>query len=519
MNTESRTKNSIRNLLTGVAGQVTSVLLSFISRTIFIYFLDIEYLGINGLFSNILTILSLAELGVGSAIVYSMYKPIAKNDRDTLKALMKLYSKIYTIIGIVIAIIGTTLVPVLDVFIKNKPENIDNLVLIYCMFLLNTVISYFFSYKRSIITADQREYICTLYRFIFNLVKVVLQIIILTITQNFVLYLAIQIVCTLMENIAISIKADKLYPFLKTKNNVELDKKDKASIFKNIKALMLYKICSTMLDGTDNLIISSFIGVAWVGLLSNYTLVIGAVSLILVQIMGSITASIGNIISIESKEKQEDIFYNTFFVSFLLYGFSSVCLMILINPFISLWLGKNYILHELIVFIIVLNFYIYGMQSTVWAYRSTMGLFIYGKFRPLVSGIMNIVVSIILGKYLGLLGVLLGTTITRILTNIWYDPIIIFKYGFKKSVKSYYLKYLKYLAIFLSTTILISKTSLIIDSSSVAGFTLLLIITCLISSIIFFLMFRKCKEFKYLVEKLIDVINIKRVEDNNEIVE
>ena len=198
MNTESRTKNSLRNLLTGVVGQVITVLLNFISRSIFIHFLDIEYLGLNGLFTNILTILSLAELGVGGAIVYSMYKPIAENDKDTLKALMKLYSKIYTIIGIVIAIIGIAIAPFLDIFIKNKPKNISNLVIIYFMFLLNTVISYFFSYKRSIITADQREYICTFYKFIFNVVKVILQIIVLIITRNFILYLAVQIFCTFM---------------------------------------------------------------------------------------------------------------------------------------------------------------------------------------------------------------------------------------------------------------------------------------------------------------------------------
>lgn len=513
MNTESRTKNSLRNLLTGVVGQVITVLLNFISRTIFIKFLNIEYLGLNGLFTNIITILSLAELGVGGAIVYSMYKPIAENDRDTLKALMKLYSKIYMTIGIVIAVLGVAIIPFLDVFIKNTPKNINNLSIIYCIFLLNTVMSYFFSYKRSIITADQREYICTLYRFIFNIIKFVLQIIILIITQNFILYLIIQVLCTLMENVAISIKADKLYPFLKEKDDIKLKKSDKVKIFTNIKALMIYKICSTMLDGTDNLIISSFIGVVWVGLLSNYTLVIGAVSLVLTQIISAITASIGNVVSVESKEKQEEIFYNMFFISFLLYGFSSICLIILINPFISLWLGKDYILSELKVFIIVLNFYIYGMQNVVWTYRSTMGLFIYGKFRPLVSGIMNIVLSIILCKYLGLLGVLLGTTITRLATNVWYDPIIIFKYGFKKSVKLYYLKYLQYIFIFLTMSILLKIFNYIIDGDGIIYFVILLLTTCLALIISFFIIFRKNKEFKYLEEKISNIIKHYKMRD------
>lgn len=517
MNRESRTKNSIKNLLTGMIGQIITVILSFINRSVFIYFLDVEYLGVNGLFSNILTILSLAELGIGSAIIYSMYKPIAENDKNTLKALMNLYAKIYIIIGMIIAVVGVAIVPFLDLIIKNKP-NIDNLVLIYLMFLTNTVISYFFSYKRSIITADQRNYICLTYRFLFSLIKVILQIIILTMTKNFILFLTIQILCTLGENIAISIKADKLYPFLKSRDNIKLDKSFKSNIFKNIKALMIYKVCATMLDGTDNIIISSFIGVAWVGLLSNYTLVIDSISLVLTQIVGSVTASIGNIISSESNEKQEEIFNIVFFVSFLLYGFSSICLIILINPFISLWIGENYNLSQLTVFIIVLNFYIYGMQNVVWTYRSTMGLFIYGKLRPLISGVMNIIVSIILAKYLGILGVLLGTTITRLVTNVWYDPIIIFKYGFKKSIIPYYTKYLQYFCIFIISLIITRQISYIISGSSVVDFIVLLMVSCLTPSMIFTFVFRKSKEFKYLKSKLLHIVNRKKLRGNSKFI-
>lgn len=512
MNIESRTKNSIKNLLTGIVGQVVTVLLSFINRSVFVYFLGVEYLGVNGLFTNILTILSLAELGVGSAIVYSMYKPIAENDKNTLKALMNLYSKIYIIIGIVIAVAGVAITPFLDLVIKHRP-NVNNLVLIYLMFLTNTVISYFFSYKRSIITADQRDYICLIYRFVFNLIKVILQIIILIITRNFILFLTIQILCTLGENIAISMKANKLYPFLNSRDNIKLDKKFKSNIFKNIKALMIYRVCATMLDGTDNIIISSFVGVMWVGLLSNYTLIIGSISLVLTQIIGSVTASIGNIISSESSEKQEEIFNVVFFVSFLLYGFSSVCLIILINPFISLWIGERYNLSQLTVVIIVLNFYIYGMQNAVWTYRSAMGLFIYGKFRPLISGIMNIIISIVLAKYCGILGVLLGTTITRLVTNVWYDPIIIFRYGFKKSVISYYIKYLQYFCAFISSLIITWQISYIINGTGMVNFIVLLIVSCLIPSILFTLVFKKSKEFKYLKDKLLHIVNKKKIQE------
>lgn len=501
MNSDSRMKNSIRNIVVGLGGQVLTLLLNFISRSVFIQTLSMEYLGINGLFSNILTMLSLVDLGIGSAIVYSMYEPIAKNDKKKLKGLMDLYSKVYTIIGISMVLIGLCIVPFLDVIIKNKP-NIDNLILIYLMFLCNTVVSYFFSYKRSIITADQRDYICSLYRYIFNVIKVFLQIVVLYLTKNFILYLLIQMICTLGENIAISYKANKLYPFLKDNKKEKLDNKSKKEIFKNVKALMIYKVCGVMLDGTDNIIISSFVGVVWVGLLSNYTLIVGAISTILSQIFGAITASVGNVVSNESVEKQEEVFNIVFFISFLLYGFFSICLFTLINPFIELWIGYEYKLSMSVVFVLVLNFYIYGMQTTVWTFRSTMGLFIYGKYRPLISSIINIVASIILAKSYGILGVLIGTTISRVLTNVFYDPLIIFKYGFKKSTKKYYIKYIFYLILLIFTTLIISVININIIGNSIYLLILKIILTIIFSILIWFLVFYRTNELKYIISKI-----------------
>lgn len=509
MNSDSRIKNSMRNIVVGLGGQSTTLLLNFISRSVFIKTLSIEYLGVNGLFSNILTMLSLVDLGIGSAIVYSMYEPIAKNDKKKLKGLMNLYSKVYILIGLGMTLIGLCIIPFLDVIIKNKP-NINNLTLIYLMFLCNTVVSYFFSYKRSIITADQRDYICSFYRYIFNFIKVFLQIIILYLSKNFILYLLIQIICTIGENLAISYKANKLYPFLKDNKKEKLDGKVKKEIFKNVKALMIYKICGVMLDGTDNIIISSFVGVVWVGLVSNYTLIVGAISTIISQIFGAITASIGNMVSNEIVEKQEEIFNIIFLGSFLLYGISSICLFVLINPFIELWIGYEYKLSMSVVFVLVLNFYIYGMQTTVWTFRSTMGLFVYGKYRPLISSIINIVASIVLAKNYGVLGVLMGTTISRVLTNVFFDPWIIFKYGFKKSIKRYYIKYILYFLLLIATILIISfiNTKVIIENS-IYILVLKAILMIIFITIGWILIFYKTKELGYIINKLKNIkINI-----------
>lgn len=498
MNNDSRIKNSIRNAIVGFGGQGLIILINFWSRGIFIKFLSVEYLGVNGLFSNVLAILSLAELGVGSAIIYSMYKPIAENDKKKIQALMNLYSKSYKIIGLVIATVGILITPFIRYIIKDN-GNIGNIELIYLIFLLNTVVSYFFAYKRSIISADQRGYIVSGYKYAFNVTKVVIQVLILYISKNFIAYLLVQVFCTALENIFIAKKADKLYPFLKDKNKESLTVKEKKDIFKNIRALMIYKISSAMLDGTDNIIISASVGVKSVGVLSNYTLIIGSLSMVISQITDAIIASIGNITSKESKERQIEVFNIILFSTFILYGGSSVCLLLLINPFISIFFGQQYILSNLTVIVLVLNYYIYGMQNVIWIYRSIMGLFVYGKFRPIVSAIVNMAVSIILAKYIGLLGVLMGTTITRIITNIWYDPIIIYKYGFKSSVKKYYAQYVKYVFQLLLVIITVGIIVSFIPNNLNIVIFFIKIVICLISTIIIFIIiFRKKYEFRYL---------------------
>ena len=252
----------------------------------------------------------------------------------------------------------------------------------------------------------------------------------------------IQIICTFAENYLVSRKADKLYPYLKEYKKEKLEKSEIKTIFNNVKALMIYKLGSTILDGTDNIIISAFLGVAWVGKLSNYTLILGALSMVTYQFTNAVTASVGNFIVKESKERQEFLLKTITFANFLIYGFSFVCLVTLMNPFIELWIGKEYLLDMQTVFIISLNWYIFGMMNSIWTFRSTMGLFVHGQYRPAISAIINVVISLMLVEQMGLLGVLLGTTITRFVTNVWYDPLIVYKHGLQKSVKNYYFNWM-----------------------------------------------------------------------------
>lgn len=492
-----RTKNTIKNTAYALGGQLFGIILSFVSRTVFINVLGANYLGINGLFNNILSMLSLAELGVGSAIIYSLYKPLAVKDESKIKALMGLYATAYRIIGCTVALLGIILVPFLDYLIKDNP-NLPHLTVIYLMFLSNSVITYFFAYKRSIIMADQKNYINTINQVRFNFIQNIIQIIILVLTQNYFLYLSVQIICSFSSNLLISKVADKMYPYLKNGKKEYLNNETKKSVFKNIGAMMSHKIGGVVVNSTDNILISKFVGVYWVGIYSNYIMIIIMINGVLNQAFTAVTASLGNLNAIESNEKSNDVFNTLFFVNFWIYGFCSISLFILFNPFINVWLGDKYIMDKSIVIMIVINFFVMGMRQTVIAYNNTLGLFWNDRFKPWFEAIINLVASIILLRKFGIVGVFAGTFISTMTTSFWVEPYILYKHGFKKSLSIYFGKYATYTLITIFTALI---TNLI--CSAVTTYTLLSLISrgiiCLIvPNAIFILLYYKTNEFKYL---------------------
>lgn len=486
MNNESRTINSVRNTIFSVIGQGISILLSFVVRFVFIRCLPTEYLGLNGLFTSVLTILSLAELGIGTAIIYSMYKPIAEHDQEKICVLMRLYEKVYSAIGFFVAIAGVAISPFLNQFIKDMPD-IDGLKGIYFIFLFDTVASYFFAYKRALISADQREAVLSINHLLFILIKSISQIITLVLFKNFYIYLVIQVVCTLAENIRVSILVDKLYPFLKKyKGNGKLSKDETKSIIDNVKALFIYKASSVFLGGIDNLIISSQIGVICVAIYFNYTLIINSLTNVINMFTTSITASIGNFMATEKEVGQKKLFERVVFINFLLFGFSSVCLYTLLNPFIEIYSGKDMLLSSYAVILIVLNFFIMGMMSPIWTFRTTMGLFIYGRWRPVISAAINFVLSMVFAQFWGIEGVLIATAISRITTNLWYDPYIVYKKGWNMSPISYYIMFMKYSGVVIAIAVGISILSNIIYfESSIWGFMLRLLFVVILTTLMF----------------------------------
>lgn len=501
-----RIQNSLKNMIFGLTGQIISSIMGFIVRSVFIATLGIEYLGVSGLFSNILTMLSLANLGFDTAIIYSLYKPLVENDKEKIQALMNLCKKAYRIIGIVILGVGLSLLPFLS-YIMNGETTIHNISLIYVLFLLNSVASYYFVYKQSIIIADQHKYIISKIHSVFTILSNLIQIVMLVWSKNYIIVLSTQIIIKLIENGYIASKANKLYPYINEKSDSKLSKEDKNGFFKNLYSLMLYKISGVVINGTDNIVISKFIGVIWVGIYSNYFLIITTLNTFLSYIFYSLTASVGDLNVKENEEKKYLVFRVIKFSNFWIYGFCSVCLWCLVNPFITLWLGKEYLMSKFIVFTMVLNFYTTGMQNACTTFRETTGLFRKGKYRPIIAAVINIIVSITLAQSIGIAGVLLGTVISRLCTYFWYDPYVIFKYVFHKPVKIYFIRYIWFGVVVFISTILSDIVGSMVYSNTVINLAVKGIVCIIIPNVIFLIAFRKSEELKYLLNIVKPILN------------
>ena len=444
---ESRTENSIKNVKISTIIYFLSILLQFINRTFFLRFLSIDYLGINGLFSNILSLLNLTELGIGSAMAFALYEPCSCENHNLIKQIMYLYKKIYIVLGIVILIVGIIITPFLDFFIDTPSQHIGNYHLYYILYVISISISYFYTYKRSLIICYQKQYISSITTFLKNLFICGFQIIMLYFTRNYVVYLVVQIIFTYLENMFISRIADKMYPFLKEKTTFP-SKEIINNIKKNVLAMSMHKIGSVIVTGTDNLIITKFVSLSATGIYSNYLIIISSVNSFLTQIFSSITASVGNLIYEKNENKIYYVFKNILFLNFLLYLITSGGMYIIFNDFITIWIGKQYTFSSCIVFFICLNLFSSGLRKTVLTFKDASGLFWNDRYKPIAEGISNIILSIPLTIYLGISGTFIGTIITNIFIASIIEGYVLYIHLFKKDIKNYFLDIFKYYVLY-----------------------------------------------------------------------
>lgn len=505
---ESRTKIVIKNASVSLAQNYLTLIISFVTRTVFIKTLGAEYLGVNGLFSDIFNMLSLMELGVGSAITYYLYKPLYEKDSEKVKLLMDLYKKLYNTISILIFIVGILLIPFLGYIIEKT--DIPNIELIYILMLINVASSYLFSYRRTLLEADQKSYINSINQLIFNITKNIIQIIILVTLRNFYAYLLINIFTTVFSNIAISLKTKKLYPYLNEKSKEKLDKDERKIIFSRMGAVMCHKIGSIVVYGTDNLLLSIVSNLKIVGLYSNYSMIINIVNTPINQIFNALIASIGNVGVSEDNHTSRLIFERINFIGYCLISFCSIALFSLLNPFINIWLGNKYLLDETLVFVLVCNFFISAMKSIPGNFNYAKGLFWNTRFKPILEALANLIVSLILMNYLGIIGVFLGTTIGYLLTSFWIDPYVLYKNWFKVSFSNYLLTMFKYILITLIKGFITYKLVTFISlSNNLITFIIQMTIVVVVPNLIMIFLFRKSENYIYAKNLLLNQLKTK----------
>lgn len=492
-----RFKNSLRNLTVSFFSQIFIMILTFVCRTIFVKLLTTEYLGLSGLFANILSILALSELGIGNAIIVHLYKPMAEHDEITISRYMNFYAVAYKIIGIVILVFGLVSIPFLP-FLVNTDINIPNLEIIYFLYVANTAVSYFCAYKRTILIVDQKEYINTINRNVFILIQNVLQIIILVLTRNYVLYVAIMMLCTLVSNVRISVIADKMYPFLRINKHEKLEKNDISELLKSLKAILYYKLGNTAINSTDNILISTVLGVYYVGMYSNYSMLVGIITTFTIMIFAACSASLGNYNASENDQNVYFMFRVMIVVAIWIYGFASICFACLFQPFIKLWIGEKFLLDNVTMYLIVIAFFVKGIISVLGTFIDITKLFVRTRAVPIVMAIINILLSIIAAKIIGLAGIFLGTIISYVATQFWFNPYVLCKYRFHVPFKKWVSFFILRIAVVVTSFCL---TQCVVQLTHI--FVLKIVICMIIPNVILVIGLANTDEFKYLKNKAI----------------
>ena len=499
-----RIKSATRNIAFGFIGQAATLILSFALRTIFIIHLSEDLLGVNSMYSNILSLLNMAELGIGTALNFSLYGPVARGEKEKIKSYMQLYRKAYRVIATVVAVVGLLLVPFLKYLAKNPGDVSErDLTLYYLIFLFNTVSSYFVAYKYSLVNAEQKNYIQTNILTITKIVTVSIQIAVVVITENFYLFLLTDAAVQLVQKIFVSIYLDKKYPLLKEKNIEPLAKAESDEVWNKTKALVFHKVGDVARLQTDAIIITSFIQVKMAGYVDNYNLVLNSVSNFVNIIFNSVISSFGNLIATESKQKQYEMFKVYRFFASWIYGYSCVGFMILLTPLIRIWIGDKWVLVPAAVYCILTDYYFKGDRIVLSNYKTAAGVFEQDKYLALIQGAVNLVLSIALVQTpLGIVGIYIGTIVSGLIANIT-KPIIIYRACFDMDASSYFIDSFKYIASLLFVLLSCHFISLkVLSNLNIFTFLIMAVIITVVFNGVYFILYGRSEEFKYLYGKL-----------------
>ena len=499
-----RSSKALRNVITGLVNKVLILFLAFATRTLFIRLLGAEYTGVSSLYTNILSVLSLAELGLSNVLMFYLYGAIKDQDRDRICVLVQEFKKIYTGIIVCVLTIGLVIIPFLRYIVKSTLSS-NELITYYILYLINSVASYFVVYRTMVIRADQKDYIFNIVQTATTVAMYVLQIVYLLIAQNFVGYLTIQVICTVANNVILNIIALKKYPFLSRKVKKDAAVIDRKDLFANIRATFLFKISDTILDQTDSIIISIMFGTVCVGYYSNYYILVSYICAIASIIANGLVASFGNL-NAEGNMDQSYKMFRVALMGFAIFGtLCTSCYACIVQDFIPLWVGSEYVMNYSQVLAVLAVFYLRMVTNTMWMYRSSMGIFKEVQYINIAAAVLNIALSVLLGKWIGVPGVIVATALSRLATSFWYEGKIVFD-RFEKKVRIYYLQQLKDFIICIVVVGLSLFLCHFVLFGGVLGIIVKLVIAVSVTGIIELTVYYRTAEFKLMQQKVKGVL-------------
>ena len=491
-----RTEKSIRNLKFTLIAQIVTIAMSFVTRTCLVRILGIEAVSLNGLFTQVITAISLAEMGVGTAIVYNLYKPLAEGDHEKVSQLMNLFRTAYWIIGAATMIIGIILIPWLPYLITDITSDISYIRTVYLMFIFQSSVSYLFSYKIALMNADQNGYIYTRIYTVFKLIGTVLILVALIISRKYLVFLGANILLSIATDLYASRVAQKKYPYINKR--AKLPKGEKKQVFSNIRNLFIMQFAGRVVDSTDNILISSLISTILVGLYSNYMVVIGVFKQLSDKLMAAAAPSMGNLFVTDDTDSKEKNLYRLTFVFYIYASIAAVGTYACIQPFISIWLGQEFLLDLPVVFVLSFLYFVAIIYEPLKNAMYLTGYFAIGRNISFASAMINLIVSVILGRHIGLIGIFIGTMCTyavEIITKTYY----LFKLYLKKSAKQYVLLWFRMILVFLAELWIVHFINNQLSLSALPAFLIMGLLSVLITGIAVTLVFFRTDYYAYVL--------------------
>ncbi|MDY3002431.1 MAG: oligosaccharide flippase family protein [Romboutsia timonensis] len=515
-----RLKNTITNSIVNIITIMLGFLPSFIVRKSFLNSLGEELLGLSSVYGNIIGVLSIVELGIGSAIIFSLYRPFAEDNKEKIKGYLEYYGIFYKIVGFIILILGLLTTIILPIFIKDEINMLDAR-FYFILFLINTFITYMFSHKLCILNVAQEGYKISIGTSISKIIIATIQLISLKIYPSFYLYLVIQILINLIYYAVMNSYISRRYLWLKDTKGF-INKEERKQLSRNVKALFIHKIGGMIVFGVDNLVISSFINLKIVGIYNSYNMIIGAFQTVISSALSGVTASIGNLLTEDDPDKAYEVHKRLFFISFWIVSFTTISLSNTIKQFTILWLGDNQILDTFTVTILLINLYFILMRGSVERFKEGAGIYHEDRFAPIFESLINLITSIILVNIIGLPGVFLGTLISNLSVVFWVKPKIVYKYVFNRNISEYFKMYLKYLIIGLLPLIITHILTINLRNNiDIISFLLNCVVNIVVINVIYVIVLKNSEEFKYfnniisnLLKKKINNIKEIRLEKN-----